>query len=189
MNNTLPFIYGTAWKGKETAELVSSALASGFLALDTAAQPKHYREDLAGVGLRAALSKLPISREDLFVSPLLTHSPLSPLPTPQESLTNTPSDPNKVHPSRLPRPLELSLPPHRSSRNTNPHLCRLLPAQPAPPRRWPLIVLPRFPALTFSASFFCRDFRGVGNSLFLRTHQDPLLRNLKHLFFDVEKIV
>jgi hypothetical protein len=39
MDNVLPFIYDTSWKRQETAYLVSSVLASGFLALDTAAQP------------------------------------------------------------------------------------------------------------------------------------------------------
>ena len=67
MEKTCPFIYGTAWKREDTAELVSSALASGFLAIDTAAQPKHYREELVGDGIRSALLKLPIAREDLFV--------------------------------------------------------------------------------------------------------------------------
>lgn len=42
------FIYGTAWKEDRTAELVNKALASGFTAIDTANQRKHYHE--AGVG-------------------------------------------------------------------------------------------------------------------------------------------
>lgn len=75
MENGCPFIYGTAWKREETAGLVSSALASGFRAIDTAAQPKHYREDLVGLGLRSALSDLSIGREDLFVPPPLYSSP------------------------------------------------------------------------------------------------------------------
>ncbi|KAB8264604.1 NADP-dependent oxidoreductase domain-containing protein [Aspergillus pseudonomiae] len=44
---TLPvFIYGTAWKKDRTTDLVYQALNAGFRAVDTAAQPKHYREDL-----------------------------------------------------------------------------------------------------------------------------------------------
>ncbi|KAF8534527.1 NADP-dependent oxidoreductase domain-containing protein [Trichophaea hybrida] len=39
-------LYGTAWKKTSTTPLVSLALKSGFQGLDTACQPKHYREDL-----------------------------------------------------------------------------------------------------------------------------------------------
>lgn len=41
------FIYGTAWKKEKTADLVYQALCSGFTGVDTAAQPKHYREGLS----------------------------------------------------------------------------------------------------------------------------------------------
>ena len=34
--------YGTAWKKEKTAELVELALRTGFRAIDTACQPKHY---------------------------------------------------------------------------------------------------------------------------------------------------
>lgn len=37
-------IYGTAWKKDDTARLVKIALESGFRAIDTACQPKHYNE-------------------------------------------------------------------------------------------------------------------------------------------------
>ena len=43
-------IYGTAWKKEETTRLVEEALLCGFKAVDTACQPKHYREDLVGLG-------------------------------------------------------------------------------------------------------------------------------------------
>ncbi|EEP79159.1 hypothetical protein UREG_04005 [Uncinocarpus reesii 1704] len=46
------FLYGTAWKKGRTADLVYQALCSGFTAVDTAAQPKHYREDLVGEGIQ-----------------------------------------------------------------------------------------------------------------------------------------
>ena len=36
-------VYGTAWKQERTKELVVLALQNGFRAIDTAAQPKHYR--------------------------------------------------------------------------------------------------------------------------------------------------
>lgn len=42
------FIYGTAWKEERTARLVGEALSAGFRGIDTANQPRHYRED--GVG-------------------------------------------------------------------------------------------------------------------------------------------
>lgn len=45
----IPIIfYGTAWKKDKTAEYVALALKSGFRAIDTACQPKHYNE--FGVG-------------------------------------------------------------------------------------------------------------------------------------------
>jgi diketogulonate reductase-like aldo/keto reductase len=62
-----PFIYGTAWKKKRTTKLVKEALAAGFRAIDTAAQPKHYREDLVGDGLREAYEEGIVRREELFV--------------------------------------------------------------------------------------------------------------------------
>jgi len=42
------FVYGTAWKKERTKDLVTLALKTGFRAIDTANQPKHYYE--AGVG-------------------------------------------------------------------------------------------------------------------------------------------
>ena len=41
-------MYGTAWKAERTADLVEAAIRAGFRGVDTACQPKHYRE--AGVG-------------------------------------------------------------------------------------------------------------------------------------------
>lgn len=61
-------IYGTAWKQDQTAELVHQALNAGFRAVDTAAQPKHYREDLVGAGIRQAIAEGTVRREDLYVS-------------------------------------------------------------------------------------------------------------------------
>ncbi|TAQ85142.1 hypothetical protein B7494_g6532 [Chlorociboria aeruginascens] len=39
-------IYGTAWKKETTVDLVYQAIKAGFRGIDTAAQPRHYREDL-----------------------------------------------------------------------------------------------------------------------------------------------
>ncbi|CAZ84355.1 unnamed protein product [Tuber melanosporum] len=55
------FLYGTAWKSTSTTDLVSAALSAGFRGLDTANQPKHYREDL----IRPALALFP--RNSLFI--------------------------------------------------------------------------------------------------------------------------
>ncbi|KAJ9221661.1 NADP-dependent oxidoreductase domain-containing protein [Paecilomyces variotii] len=60
-------IYGTAWKHDRTAELVHQALSAGFRAVDTAAQPKHYQEDLVGAGIRKAIREETVRREDLYV--------------------------------------------------------------------------------------------------------------------------
>jgi len=60
-------IYGTAWKGDETAGLVYKAIRAGFRGIDTAAQPKHYREDLVGQAIRLAITNKLVQRSDLFV--------------------------------------------------------------------------------------------------------------------------
>lgn len=40
---TIPnMFYGTAWKKERTSDLVALAIKSGFRAIDTACQPKHY---------------------------------------------------------------------------------------------------------------------------------------------------
>ncbi|KMU73099.1 hypothetical protein CISG_03360 [Coccidioides immitis RMSCC 3703] len=60
------FLYGTAWKKDRTADLVYQALCNGFTAIDTAGQPKHYREDLVGEGIRRAISERKVKRENIF---------------------------------------------------------------------------------------------------------------------------
>lgn len=64
-------IYGTAWKKEETSNLVFEALKQGFRAIDTACQPKHYREDLVGLGLLKAY-EIGIKREDIFIQTKFT---------------------------------------------------------------------------------------------------------------------
>ncbi|GMK54770.1 hypothetical protein CspeluHIS016_0113560 [Cutaneotrichosporon spelunceum] len=64
-------IYGTAWKKDRTADLVYAALKAGFRAIDTACQPKHYREDLVGVGVQRALAD-GLSRDDLYLQTKFT---------------------------------------------------------------------------------------------------------------------
>ncbi|KAK4502352.1 hypothetical protein PRZ48_005777 [Zasmidium cellare] len=65
-------IYGTAWKKEKTQELVKQALLNGFTGVDTAAQPKHYQEDLVGAGIRDALKDGQIRREDLYIQTKFT---------------------------------------------------------------------------------------------------------------------
>jgi len=64
-------IYGTAWKKEDTIRFVTEALKSGFRAVDTACQPKHYREDLVGLALQIAF-KNGLKREDVFVQTKFT---------------------------------------------------------------------------------------------------------------------
>ena len=63
-----PLIYGTAWKKDQSRLLVKQALLAGFRGVDTAAQPKHYQEDLVGQGIRDALKEGGLTREELYVS-------------------------------------------------------------------------------------------------------------------------
>lgn len=71
-NITIPaVIYGTAWKEDRTANLVETALKKGFRGVDTACQPKHYQEDLVGLGLQNAFES-GINREDVFIQTKFT---------------------------------------------------------------------------------------------------------------------
>jgi diketogulonate reductase-like aldo/keto reductase len=65
------FIYGTAWKGADTTNLVKMAVSAGFTAIDTANQPKHYSESLVGDAL-VELNALGISRDQLFLQTKFT---------------------------------------------------------------------------------------------------------------------
>jgi diketogulonate reductase-like aldo/keto reductase len=65
-----PLFYGTAWKKAATTSLVALALKTGFRAIDTACQPKHYREDLVGEALAKTYPTIP--REDLFIQTKFT---------------------------------------------------------------------------------------------------------------------
>jgi len=61
-------VYGTAWKKERTADLVYQALKSGFQGIDTAAQPRHYQENLVGDGVRKAIKDGIVTRDQLYVS-------------------------------------------------------------------------------------------------------------------------
>ncbi|EXJ91893.1 hypothetical protein A1O3_00443 [Capronia epimyces CBS 606.96] len=66
------FVYGTAWKKDATNELVYQAISNGFTAIDTAAQPKHYREDLVAAGVSRAIRDGLIKRSDLYLQTKFT---------------------------------------------------------------------------------------------------------------------
>ena len=66
------FIYGTAWKEDASADLVYQALCNGFTAVDTAAQPRHYREDLVAAGIFRALKDGKIKRSEVYVQTKFT---------------------------------------------------------------------------------------------------------------------
>lgn len=74
-------IYGTAWKKERTADLVVQAVTLGFSAIDTACQPRHYREDLVGEALNHLFRQQNVSRENLFIqtkfTPIGGHNPQS----------------------------------------------------------------------------------------------------------------
>ncbi|KAG5728759.1 Aldo-keto reductase family 1 member B10 [Termitomyces sp. T112] len=84
-------IYGTAWKKEETTALVISAVLEGFRAIDTACQPKHYREDLVGEALEVLRKEHGVNREELFLqtkyTPIKGHDTKLPLPyNPNDSI-------------------------------------------------------------------------------------------------------
>ena len=65
------FMYGTAWKKEATMQLVQSAVASGFTAIDTANQLIHYEEARVGEALKE-LGKKGIKRDGLFLQSKFT---------------------------------------------------------------------------------------------------------------------
>lgn len=67
------FLYGTAWKEDETRRLTLLAISSGFRAIDTANQRRHYHEVGVGEGLADAYAKGLVSREDLFLQTKFTY--------------------------------------------------------------------------------------------------------------------
>ena len=89
-SNKFPsFIYGTAWKEDATTDLVETAVSTGFSAIDTANQPRHYQEHLVGEALLRLANK-GTNREGLFLQSKFTpangHDQRIPY-DPSESLT------------------------------------------------------------------------------------------------------
>jgi diketogulonate reductase-like aldo/keto reductase len=67
------FLYGTAWKEDRTAALTELAIRSGFRAIDTANQRRHYFEAGVGQGLAAAYRAGLVTRTDLFLQTKFTY--------------------------------------------------------------------------------------------------------------------
>ena len=65
-------IYGTAWKEERTEALVGLALRSGFRAIDTANQRKHYFEAAAGDAIARAIGDGVVARGELFLQTKFT---------------------------------------------------------------------------------------------------------------------
>jgi diketogulonate reductase-like aldo/keto reductase len=69
------FLYGTAWKEDRTAALTELAIRSGFRAIDTANQRRHYFEAGVGQGLAATYRAGIVTRADLFLQTKFTYQP------------------------------------------------------------------------------------------------------------------
>lgn len=67
------FLYGTAWKEDRTAALTELAIRSGFRAIDTANQRRHYFEAAVGEGIAAAVRGGIVKREELFLQTKFTY--------------------------------------------------------------------------------------------------------------------
>jgi diketogulonate reductase-like aldo/keto reductase len=67
------FLYGTAWKQDRTSFLTELALRTGFRAIDTANQRRHYFEAGVGQGLAAAYRSGMVARADVFLQTKFTY--------------------------------------------------------------------------------------------------------------------
>jgi hypothetical protein len=104
-----PFVYGTAWKKDSTTTHVIDALKAGFTAVDTAAQPRHYREDLVGKALRFAYKSGICKREDVFVSASVAS------PSTDTTLADLFRGANKVYANPRSRPYQHALRPYTAA--------------------------------------------------------------------------
>jgi diketogulonate reductase-like aldo/keto reductase len=67
------FLYGTAWKEERTPALTELAIRSGFRAIDTANQRRHYFEAGVGQALAAVYRGGVVTRADLFLQTKFTY--------------------------------------------------------------------------------------------------------------------
>ncbi|ORY89671.1 Aldo/keto reductase [Leucosporidium creatinivorum] len=65
-------LYGTAWKAANTTALVVQAVREGFRGIDTACQPKHYRQELVGEALQTLSRDHGIPREEIWLQTKFT---------------------------------------------------------------------------------------------------------------------
>jgi diketogulonate reductase-like aldo/keto reductase len=73
MSSAPTFLYGTAWKEDRTAALTELALRTGFRAIDTANQRRHYFEAGVGEGLAVAYRAGIVTRAHLFLQTKFTY--------------------------------------------------------------------------------------------------------------------
>ncbi len=73
MSSAPTFLYGTAWKEDRTAALTELALRTGFRAIDTANQRRHYFESGVGEGLAVAYRAGIVTRAHLFLQTKFTY--------------------------------------------------------------------------------------------------------------------
>ena len=99
--NIPKLIYGTAWKKDETARLVELAVKSGFRAIDTACQPRHYHEKGVGDALQS-LYKQGFKREEIFLETKFT-------PKDGQDINNIPYNPDDVLEKQVSDSFEVSL--------------------------------------------------------------------------------
>lgn len=95
-------LYGTAWKKDDTAKLVELAIKTGFRAIDTACQPKHYNEKQVGVGISKALKETNLNRKDIFIQTKFT-------PIGGQDTNNMPYNPNDSLEKQICDSLQVSL--------------------------------------------------------------------------------
>jgi len=98
----LPMLYGTAWKKERTADLVMQAVLSGFRGIDTACQPKHYREDCVGQAVKRLREEHSIRREDLWLQTKFT-------PLNSQDPNDVPYDPHAPLPTQVEQSIKKSL--------------------------------------------------------------------------------
>jgi diketogulonate reductase-like aldo/keto reductase len=93
-------LYGTAWKGPDTADLVGLALRQGFRGIDTACQPRHYNEPGVGEGIAQLAGTL--RREELYLQTKYT-------PASGQDRASIPYDPAATLPEQVQQSCAASL--------------------------------------------------------------------------------
>jgi diketogulonate reductase-like aldo/keto reductase len=68
------FFFGTAWREERSAELTALALRTGFRAVDTANQRRHYFEEAVGTAVHEVLAESGLARGELFLQTKFTYA-------------------------------------------------------------------------------------------------------------------